>query len=389
MSHLIPFKINIPQSVIDQILNRVRQAEIPGFLGDGSWDYGVSHSYMQAFITYWIEAFDWYRAENMLNEYPQFIAEIDGYRIHFYHVRGSGANSFPLLLTHGWPGSIFEFIHVIDQLTHPEWFGGNPEDAFDVIIPSLPGFGFSSKPKHEAIGLLGTARLWEKLMTQVLNYQQFGAQGGDFGAEVSTWIAHLYPDKVVGLHLNMIPYRLVPDDEQSEIEKAWWKLAIEHRNTAMDYLRLQMRQPQTLSFALMDNPVGVAAWILEKFKHWSDSGKDLESTFTMEQLLTNIMIYLTTKTIDSSLWFYRGWLNETGGASHPGEKITVPTGVAAFPKEMISEAPPKCWIERDFNLIHYTQMPRGGHFACLEQPQLFVEDVQKFFRLIQHRRLAD
>lgn len=389
MHQLTPFKVNIPQSVLDRIFNRVPRAELPDFLGDGSWDYGVSYSYMQDFITYWIEAFDWRKAEAMLNQYPQFIAQIDDYNIHFYHVKGSGANSFPLLLTHGWPGSVFEFIHIIEHMTHPESFGGDPEDAFDVIIPSLPGFGFSSKPKHEAIGLVGTAKLWHKLMTEVLNYQQFGAQGGDFGAEVSTWLAHLYPNSVAGLHLNMIPYRPIPENDQTEEERAWWKLAVEHVNTEMAYLGLQMRQPQILSFALMDSPVGTAAWLLEKFKYWSDSGQDLESTFTMEQLLTNITIYLTTKTIDSSLWFYRGWLNETSGASHPGEKIRVPTGVAVFPKEMLSQSPPKSWIERDFDLIHYTQMRKGGHFACLEQPDLFVDDVRKFFRLIRHKTLTN
>lgn len=274
-------------------------------------------------------------------------------------------------------------VHLIEPLTNPEKFGGNVDDAFDVVIPSLPGFGFSSKPKLKAVGPITTAKIWHKLMTEILGYDKYGAQGGDFGSVVTAWLAHLYPESVAGIHFNLVPYRPAPIEELTEEEKEWQQKALAYTDAEFDYFKQHFKKTQTVAFALSDSPIGAAAWILEKFKVWSDSGDSLEPTFSKDQLLTNIMIYLVTKTIGTSIWYYRGWLEETGGLFHPGARITVPTRVADFPRDMTNFRPPQSWIARDYNLTHYTQMPKGGHFASLEQPDLFTKDVCKFFKTVR------
>jgi microsomal epoxide hydrolase len=272
---------------------------------------------------------------------------------------------------------VFEFHKAVEPLTHPERFGASTSDAFDVVIPSLPGFGFSSKPVERPIGPSGTAQLWNKLMTNVLGYRKYGAQGGDWGAAVTMQLAQLFPDVLYGIHLNAASGRAFPEPEQTPEERRWAQSAAAYRAAEFDYYYEQQRKPQTVAFALSDNPLGAAAWMIEKFKVWSDSDQNPEPTFTKDELITNIMIYLTTDTMGSAIWFYRGALEDN---KRPRAKITVPTGFAAFPKEMVHLRPPKSWLERDFNLVQYTAMPKGGHFACLEQPGLLVSDVRKFFR---------
>ena len=375
---VVPFRIAIPQSKLDRIAARVRETRFPAAVGrPDSWQYGMSFSAMREVVDYWISKYGWRRAESELNRFPQFLATVDDFRIHFYYVRGAGPKPFPIILTHGWPGSVFEFLGTIQRLT---------AEGLSLIIPSLPGFGFSSKPANGPVGPVTTARLWHALMTERLGYSRYGAQGGDLGCIVSTQLAYLYPTNVAGLHLNLVPPPEKADERQSEEERAWYKDSQEFRARELDYFQEQAHKPSTVSFALNDNPVGTGAWILEKFKIWSDSGDGFAPAFTLDQLLTDVMIYLVTDTIDSSVWFYRGVLDETGGKTWPG-KITVPTAVADFPKDLLNGRPPKSLIAYGYNLVRYTRMPRGGHFAALEQPELFCQDVSDFFHSLPATRI--
>ena len=375
-----PFKVDIPQPALDRILTCVRKARFPDRLDASDWRYGANWDYLKSLAEYWTTRFDWRKAETGLNRYPQFIARVDDFDIHFYHVRGQGPRPFPLILTHGWPGSVFEFLEAIGPLADPASFGGSVEDAFDVIVPSLPGFGFSSKPAGKPIGPAATARLWRRLMTSVLGYEKFGAQGGDWGLAITIQLAAQFPELLAGIHLNASTARSVPEAEQSDEERAWRRAARAYTEAEMDYYGEHAHKPQTVAFALSDNPIGAAAWIVEKFKVWSDSGDSLDGTFSKDQILTNLMLYLLTDTVGTGVWFYRGSLEE-GPALR--QRITVPTGYAAFPKEMLLLQPPRSSLERDFHLVHYSEMPRGGHFACFEQPELFVEDVRRFFRKVR------
>ncbi len=366
-----PFRVAVPKPTIDRILARVRDTHWPERIDQGGWQYGVSYDYLKELCAHWTTRFDWRKTEARLNQYPQFLAKIDDFDIHFIHVRGRGPRPTPLILTHGWPGSVIEFLDAIGPLTD------SGADSFDLVIPSLPGFGFSSKPKGKPVGPVSTARLWHKLMTEVLGYQRYGAQGGDWGNAVTIQLAVQFPNDLLGIHLNAAGARPVPDAERSEEERTWLRAAAEYRQAEMDYFNEQSHKPQTIAFTLADNPVGTAAWIVEKLKTWSDSGDDLDRTFTKDQVLSNVMWYLVSGTEWSSVWFYRGNADEV---PPPRGAIAVPTGFAAFPREMTALEPPRSALERDFNLVQYTKMPRGGHFACFEQPQLFVEDVRTFFR---------
>ncbi|HEY6344527.1 MAG TPA: epoxide hydrolase [Bryobacteraceae bacterium] len=378
-SSIRSFKVAIPQKTIDGIVARVRSAHWPDALLGSPWQYGADWAYMKELADYWTSRFDWRKAEAKLNAFPQFKAQVDDYEIHFYHVRGAGPRPVPIVLTHGWPGSVVEFLDAIGPLTDPVRYGGAAQDSFDIVIPSLPGFGFSSKPKGKPIGPVTIARLWRKLMTE-LGYERFGAQGGDWGQAVTIQLALQFPESLIGIHLNGAGGRPLPESEQTEEERAWVRQAAAYRQAELDYFGEQSRKPQTVSFVLSDSPLGLAAWIVEKFKVWSDSADGIEHAFSKDQLLTNVMLYLVSGTTGSAVWIYRGNADEQGAFRG---KIQVPTGVAAFPKEMPIFLPPRRFLEQDFNLIHSTQMPRGGHFACLEQPQLFVEDVRAFFRKIR------
>jgi microsomal epoxide hydrolase len=331
---------------------------------------------MREVVDYWISSFDWRKSESTLNRYPQFLTQIDDFNIHFYHVIGTGPKPFPIILTHGWPGSVLEFLGTIERLT---------SDGFSLVIPSLPGFGFSSQPTKNPVGPVSTARIWHTLMTERLGYTRYGVQGGDLGCIVSTQLAYLFPGDVVGLHLNLVPPPSKPQDHQSDEERAWYKAAQEFRTRELDYFQEQAHKPSTLAFVLNDNPVGTAAWMFEKFKIWSDSGSDFSPAFTIDQLLTNLMIYLTTDSIASSIWFYRGLIDETRGKSFPG-RIHAPTAVADFPNDLLNGRPPKSLIASGYNLVRYTRMPRGGHFAAFEQPELFCDDVADFFHSLPEAR---
>ncbi len=375
-----PFRIDIPQATLDRILNRVREAQFPDRLDGNDWRYGTDWDYMKALANYWAKEYDWRKAEANLNRYPQFIADVGDYDIHFYHVRGRGPKPMPLILTHGWPGSVLEFLEAIGPLSDPASFGGSPEDAFHVIVPSVPGYGFSSKPKGKPIGPATTAALWNQLMTGVLGYAKYGAQGGDLGTFIQIQLGRTYPNSLIGLHFNGIaPGALPPESEQTPDERAYTRAAAAFRVRELDYFNEQRNKPQTVALALSDSPIGAAAWIVEKLKGWSDS-PTLEPVFTKDQVITNVMIYLVTNTVGTAAWFYRG-LNEDAGVI--SGMVTVPTGFASSPHEMTGLNPPRSLVERGFNLVHYTEMPRGGHFAFWEQPEAMVADVRQFFRKLR------
>jgi pimeloyl-ACP methyl ester carboxylesterase len=375
-----PFHVDIPQTTIDRILNRVRDTRWPDRLETIDWRYGANWDYMKALAEYWTTRFDWRKAEANLNRYPQFLTRVGDFDIHFYHVKGRGPKPVPLILTHGWPGSVFEFLEAIGPLTDPARFGGSPEDAFDVVVPSVPGFGFSSKPKGKPIGLTTTATLWNRLMTEVLGYSKYGSQGGDVGSGLTNQLAHQFPDSLLGIHFNGVGAPPPPEAEQTEEEREWVRAVTAFIAAERDYYNEHTHKPETVAFALADNPLGTAAWITEKLKLWSDSPDATEPVFTKDQVLTNVMIYLVTETIGTSVWYYRGRQDEPSNLTG---KVNVLTGFAAFPREMPTLNVPRSVLERNFNLVHYTKMPRGGHFGCWEQPELMVTDLRNFFRKLR------
>ena len=376
---LRPFRVNIPEATIKHILERVREARWPDRLDAPDWRYGANWDYLKALAQYWTTRYDWRKAEASLNRYPQFLARVGDFDIHFYHVKGKGPKSVPLILTHGWPGSVLEFLEAIGSLSDPQRFGGSPEESFDVVVPSVPGFGFSSKPS-KPIGAPTTAMLWHRLMTEVLGYSKYGAQGGDLGSGVTAQLARQYPDSLLGVHFNGIGGPPPPEAEQTEEERTWVRTVNAFVAAERDYFNEHQHKPQTVAFALTDSPLGTAAWITEKLRLWSDSGATLDPVFTKDQVLTDLMIYLVTDTIGTSVWFYRGMIDDTTTIRG---KVNVPCGFASFPHELPTLNAPRSVVERNYNLVHYSKMPRGGHFACWEQPELLVADVRDFFRKLR------
>ena len=308
--------------------------------------------------------------------------------IHFIKKNGTSSNSTPLLLMHGWPGSVIEFMHIIEKLAHPEKFGGNIEDSFDVIVPSLPGFGFSEKPL-KPIGPRKMADILNKLMVESLGYKNYFAQGGDWGATIANWIGYDHSNFCKAIHINCLTMRH-PDGPQSSEEENWQARFDKDQIMQDGYRTQQATKPQSLSYGMMDSPVGIAAWIIEKMYSWSDiKDNNLESVYSKDTLLANIMVYILTETFSSASWIYYG-RREEGGRFFPKDfkKIVIPTAVAIFPKEM-SEWPPRSYIERIFNIKQWSEMPAGGHFAALEKPDLLVNDIRKFLRSLRFNPYDD
>ncbi len=373
-----PFTIAIPQTQLDDLHLRLAQTRWPD-AGAGAWQDGADPTYLRDIVGYWRDTYDWRRAEARLNSFPQVRVDCDGIRIHALHMRGNGPAPLPLVLTHGWPGSIFEMLDIAPLLTDPAAHGGDPSDAFDLVIPSLPGYGFSDRPSVGGTNPPKIAQLWLRLMS-ALGYERFGAQGGDWGATVSFELALAAPDRLTGVHLNFLPPGYLPtlDDltDASTEEIAALEARAHWVATEGAYAAVHGTKPQSLAYGLNDSPAGLAGWILEKFKTWSDSGDDIESTFTRDDLLTNISIYWHTQTISSSIRLYRE--RTLAPPAPPPVRPDVPFGFAAFPKELWS--PARSLIERVVRLDRYTVMPRGGHFAALEQPELLAADIRAFFR---------
>ena len=382
MTSIRPFRIDVPDETLDQIRTRVTEYPWHEMPDDGGWAYGTNLDYMKEFCAYWVDEFDWRKHEAQINRFPHYTAEVDGIDLHFIHEKGSGPVSMPLIISHGWPGSVVEFLDIIEPLAHPERFGGSADDAFDVIAPSLPGFGFSGRPPRP-IGPRKMAAMFDTLMTDVLGYNSYLAQGGDWGGAISSWLGYDHAPTCHAIHINIMTMRH-PDGPKGPEEEAW---AVEFEREQMmedGYRTQQATKPQTLSYAMMDSPVGVAAWLIEKFNSWSDTdGDDIESVHSKDSLLTNIMVYLVTGTFNSASWIYYGRREEGGRLLSPeGKRVEVPTAVALFPAELLSW-PPRSYVERVYNISRWTEMPRGGHFAALEQPDLLVEDIRAFARTLR------
>jgi len=377
-----PFKVNISKETIENIYKKIKKYPWKDMPNLDNWEHGTNLNYMKKISNYWVKEFKWKKHEDEINKFSNFITKINDIDIHFIKEKGSGSNPMPLLIMHGWPGSIFEFLHIIEKLAHPEKFGGKEEDAFDVIVPSLPGFGFSGKP-NTPIGPRKIAEIFNTLMTKNLGYKKYFAQGGDWGATISNWLAYDHSNACKGIHINCLTMRH-PAGTTSKEERGWEAKFIKDQIMQDGYRTQQATKPQTLSYAMIDSPVGIAAWIIEKFYFWSDlKNNNIESVYSKDFLLANVMLYIITNTFNTASWIYYG-RREEGGRFFPKDfhRIEVPTAVALFPKEM-SEWPPRSYVERIFNIKSWSKMSKGGHFAALEQPDLLIKDIKKFARTLR------
>ena len=377
-----PFRIDVPDKTLEQIRTQVANYPWHEMPDDGGWAYGTHLGYMKELCAYWLNEFDWRKQEAAINRFSHFIAPVQGIDLHFIQEKGDGPSPLPLIISHGWPGSIVEFLDIIQPLAHPQRFGGSADDAFDVIVPSLPGFGFSGRPARP-IGPRKMANLFNSLMTDVLGYRNYLAQGGDWGGAISSWLGFEHAPTCQAIHINILTMRH-PDGPHGPEEEAW-AVQFEHDQLLENgYRTQQATKQQTLSYAMMDSPVGVAAWIIEKFNSWSDTeGDNIESAHTKDSLLTNIMVYLVTKTFNTASWIYYGRREEGGRLlSTDNRRVEVPTAAALFPAELLAW-PPRSYVERLYNISHWSEMPRGGHFAALEEPELLIDDIRAFARTLR------
>jgi len=370
------FRLPYSEVAAADLRARLARTRWPDEIAGAAWEYGFDLSALREVCGYWKDHFDW-KAQ------VERLSALDHYRysgIHFIYERGRGPDPLPLVLTHGWPGSFVEMIRIIPLLTDPGAHGGDPADSFDVVVPSLPGYGYSDRPTTRGMNAFRIAELWIELM-ESLGYDRFGAQGGDLGAAVTSVLGLRYPERMIGIHLNFIPgsYRphLDPGVKMTAEEETFLERVSHWRDEYGAYSHLQRTQPQTAAYGLNDSPAALAAWILEKFRFWSDCDGDLYRRFSRDELLTNITLYWMTETIHSSFrLYYEGAKAPLHFA--PGEFVRVPTAIAHFPKELMF--PPRRWAERGYNIHRWTELPRGGHFAAMEEPGLLAEDIRAFYR---------
>ena len=374
-----PFTIAVPEGVLSDLRGRLARVRWPDEVPDGGWRYGTDLAYMKELVAYWRDRYDWRKNEAALNRFRQFTVPLAGIELHFVHEPGVGPDPMPLLLSHGWPGSVLEFHKIIPLLTDPARFGGDPADAFTVVAPSLPGYGFSFSPNQPRFGVTEIADAFASLMTDVLGYEHFGAQGGDWGAFITARLGYAYPEKLRGIHVNLLTLRrdLKPPPNPTEEERRYLEDLGHWLREETGYQWIQGTKPQTLAYGLTDSPVGLAAWIVEKLRTWSDCGREIERRFTRDEVLTNVMLYWVTGAIGSSFWPYYARYH----ADWPipdGARVQVPMGYAAFPHEIVR--PPRAWAERVFDVRRWTPMAAGGHFAALEEPEALAAEVRAFFR---------
>ncbi|MBV8949313.1 MAG: alpha/beta fold hydrolase [Actinobacteria bacterium] len=375
-----PFLVHVDDSVLEDLHRRLALTRLPDQIDGTGWEYGIPSAYLGSLVDHWRDAYDWRAEEARLNEHSHFRTGIDGQSVHFIHERSRHDGALPLLITHGWPGSVVEFLDVISRLTDPEAHGGTAADAFHVVAPSLPGYGFSEPTRTRGWGPWRIGRAFVELMRR-LGYARYVAQGGDWGAQVTTRIGALDPEHCAAIHLNM-PLADPPEErvQLTDAEQADLAALQHFRREESGYAMEQGTKPQTLGAALNDSPAGLLAWIVEKFRTWSDCGGDPERAFSRDQMITNIMTYWVTGTITSSARLY--WENQHAGPDGgPPRFVGVPTGVARYPKEPLRL--PRAWVERRYNVTYWAEMPRGGHFAAMEQPELFAEDLRTFFRTVR------
>jgi pimeloyl-ACP methyl ester carboxylesterase len=376
-----PFKYQAPQSALDDLKQRLKRTRWPEGETVKDWSQGVPLAKFRALVEYWRTDYDWRRCEAKLNGFPQFRTKIDGLNIHFLHVRSRHENALPIILTHGWPGSVIEFLKLIDPLTNPTAHGGQAEDAFHVVAPSLPGFGFSDKPSERGWNAARIAKAWSELMRR-LGYTRYVAQGGDWGSIITTTLAQQRPAGLAGIHLNMpvvfpdpIPTTGLSAAEQRAVD-AFKRFQTE----GFGYFLEQSTRPQTIGYALADSPAGQAAWIYEKFHDWTDNNGDPESALTRDEMLDNITLYWLTNTAASSARIYFEHAGIVSTRNNP--VVDLPVGCSIFPREIVPA--PRSWAERFFpNLIHWNELDRGGHFAAFEQPALFTKELRDCFRSLR------
>lgn len=374
-----PFIIHVQDSILQDLQRRLKQTRWPDEVKDVGWGDGANLEYLKELVVYWQTSFDWRKQEQKLNSFKHFTAKIDGLDIHFIHEKGKGPNPTPILMPHGWPDSFYRFHKLIPMLTDPEAFGGSAEQSFNVVVPSMPGMGFSERPKERGWNLRRSADALHKLMTETLGYKQYVAFGGDGGGAVSQLLGIMYPEIVRAIYItdlgyqatnNLDPASLTPEEQQF--------LQASQMTTFQEgaYAMIQMTKPQSLAYGFNDSPVGLAAWLLEKFQSWSDNDGDIEKRFSKDELLTNVMIYWVTQTIASSI---RGYREEMLNPSFkPGERVTVPVGVGIFPHDLFPAAP-RALGERTLNVKRWVEIPEGGHFTAWEVPELVAKEIRTFF----------
>jgi microsomal epoxide hydrolase len=379
-----PFTLRVPDQAIVDLRDRLARTRFPDQAPGDPWAHGTDIGYLRQLVEYWREAFDWRTEEARLNAFPQYKVPLCGIDLHFVHAPGKGPAPFPLLLLHGWPGSVFEFLELIPRLTDPAQFGGDPADAFTVVAPSLPGYGLSFKSGQPRFGIEEIADCAAELMHGALGYTSFAVQGGDWGAITAARLGYAHPEKLIGIHLNLLAIRRDQQDlaDPTPEEQAYLDGRARWLRDETGYQWIQGTKPQTLAFALNDSPAGLAAWIVEKFRTWSDCGGNVETAFTRDWLLANIGFYWFTGAIGSSFWPYYA-VRHRPWPIPDGETIDVPTGYAQFPAEILR--PPRTLAQRTYTDIRrWTVMPRGGHFAALEQPEALANEVREFFRPLRH-----
>jgi len=375
-----PFIIAVDDAVLLDLKERLDATRWPDEIADSDWAFGTDWQYLRTLIDYWRTSYDWRAQEAMLNRFHHFTVPIDGIDLHFAHEQGEGRAPLPLLLTHGWPGSFVEFHEFIPLLTHPTAHGGDARDSFTVVAPSIPGYGFSFSPNQRRFGVREIADTFQRLMSDVLGYRRYAAHGHDWGAFVSTRLGYAYPESLDGIHITLlaVPRERVAGRISSTEEQRFYDQLDHWLEEECGYSAIMGTKPQTLAYALTDSPVGLAAWIVEKFRAWSDCDGDLDAHFSRDVLLTNIMLYWVTGAIGSSFWPYYARLHEPWIVS-AGDKVMVPTGYAEHPREILT--PPRSLAELTYgNITRWTRMRRGGHFPALEAPQQLAEENRAFFR---------
>ncbi|SED64527.1 Pimeloyl-ACP methyl ester carboxylesterase [Pseudomonas mohnii] len=379
------FEVQWTDADIARVMRKVEDCRLPPAPAGSGWTLGCDSEFLHRLQRHWLESFDWQACQDRLNRYPQFIAEIDGLEVHFVHVKGEAEGRRPLLLTHGWPGSHLEFWDVIEPLAFPSRHGGSADQAFDLIIPSLPGFGFSGKPPG-VFSQRQTAILWNKLMTEVLGYPRYWAQGGDWGSIVTSWLGLDHGQHVEAIHLNMLGFRsLTPPRDDAELN--WQRQAEAAQRAYSGYAAVQMSKPQSIAWAAADNPMGQAAWILERFHDWADlRQRSFEQVFDLDTLLSNIVLYVMTGSFTSALWYYPGVVKDGFTLLPAGVRCETPTTFAEYSGDALTPVAPRSRIELVYNLADMTSLPEGGHFAAMEVPKHFVEDIRRWGASVVARR---
>lgn len=380
-----PFSVNVPDAELADLRERLRRTRLAPEFGNDDWRYGANGDYLRELLRYWESGYDWRQHERAINSVPNFKTSIDGVPIHFIHQKGKGPQPIPLILSHGWPWTFWDWHKVIGPLSDPAAHGGDAADAFDVVIPSLPGYGYSSPLETTGINFWRTADLWVTLMRDVLGYDKFAAGGGDWGAILTAQLGHRYARHLIGIYLHlMVPLDVFNAPFPGAEVFAPEEMALHERNQNFfaretGYSALQATKPQTLAIALNDSPAGLAAWIVEKRRTWSDCGGDVERRFSKDDLLTTLSIYWHTQTFGTSARYYYECVNNPWRPTHTRSPVVeAPTGIGVFPDEVVLL--PRSWAERYYNLKHWTAMKSGGHFAPMEEPQALVEDIRKFYR---------